>query len=277
MITKAINQILAQTLRRLLRPIVRMALRASVTYRDFSDIAKLAYFDVARDDYGINGRKTNLARVAILTGLSRKECTRLKGLVTTQPEADTGMSPVTRVIAAWHEAAGYQNDQGQPLELRESGPAPSVEDLLRHHGGDIPPGALQTELKRLGAAQVTADGRWQVLKRSFIADGFTEQHIRIIGNLLTDLGNTIVYNLDNDSAEHARIARYVVADAVSPAQARAFQNLATEKGQQLLQELDQWLTSNEHSIELDKTPGDAKRVGMGVYFFEELSNPGEKR
>jgi hypothetical protein len=275
MFTEAVKQILAQTLRRLLRPVVRVALRGSVTYRDFAELAKLAYFDVARDDYGLNGRKTNLARVAILTGLSRKECTRLKGAVATAPDTETTMSPVTRVIAAWHEASGYQDDEGEPLQIAENGPAPSLEDLLRHHGGDIPSGALQSELKRLGVAQATADGRWQVLKRSFIADDFTEQHIRIIGNLLTDLGNTIVYNLDNESEEDARIARYVVADKVTPSQARAFQLLATEKGQQLLQELDQWLTKHEHSFEPETASSDTKRVGMGVYFFEQSSDSGE--
>jgi len=271
----SIKDYLAETLRRLLRPVVRIALRGELTYQDFSELAKRAYFDVARDDYGIDGRKTNLARVAILTGLSRKECTKLKALVAKQSESNHVMSPITRVITAWHEDEGYQDSAGRPLPLPEDGEAPSVADLMRRHGGDIPRLAIQSELKRLGAAQVTNDGTWEVLKRSFIADGFTEERIRIIGNLLTDLGNTIVYNLDEANSDNSRMARYVVADAVAPADAIEFQSLAADKGQKLLQNLDQWLNDDARSNSHDNPPDNAQRVGLGIYLFQESTPFGD--
>lgn len=275
MINSTIKDYLAQTLRRLLRPIVRIALRGELTHREFSDIAKRAYFDVARDDYGINGRKTNLARVAILTGLSRKECTRLKGIVAQQPESEHLMSPITRVITGWHEDEDYQDEAGLPLAIPEEGDAPSIADLIRRHGGDIPRRALQTELKRLGMADANADGIWVVQKRSFIADGFTEERIRILGNLLTDLGNTIVYNLDENRAENSRMARYVVADAIAPADAAEFQALATDQAQLLLQKLDHWLNTGSRLTATELPPSNAQRVGLGVYLFQESTVSGE--
>lgn len=275
MINSIIKDYLAQTLRRLLRPVIRIALRGELTYREFSELAKLAYFDVARDDYGINGRKTNLARVAILTGLSRKECTRLKSVVATQPESEHVMSPITRLVTAWFEDEGYQDAAGIPLSLRPNGAAPSVEDLVRRHGGDIPLRALQSELLRLGMARVAEDGLWHVLKRNFIADGFTEDRLRIIGNLLTDLGNTIVYNLDDHDSADSRMARYVVADAVLPINAEQFHALASDKGQRLLQDLDQWLNAEGRSVDVDAAPKDAQRVGLGIYLFQESTSSGE--
>lgn len=272
MSTSALKSYLSATLRRLLRSVVRIALRGEVTYREFADIAKLAYFDVARDDYGINGRKTNLARVAILTGLSRKECTRLKA-VAAAATMDGGarsavMSPVTRVISGWHETPEYVDAAGRPRTLPRTGPCPSLEDLFRRFAGDIPDGALMHELERVGAVEETGSGEVRVLKRSFVADGFSKERVRIVGNMYSDLGSTIVYNLDEANVDRRRIARYVVADAVAPDVAQAFQALAEERGQALLGDLDGWLSAEGRQAG-PPASADARRVGLGVYFFEE--------
>ena len=61
-----------------LRPIARILLRAGVSYREFSEISKQAFVDVATSDFGIRGRPTNISRVAVMTGLTRKEVKRVR-------------------------------------------------------------------------------------------------------------------------------------------------------------------------------------------------------
>ncbi|MEO1576948.1 MAG: DUF6502 family protein, partial [Pseudomonadota bacterium] len=205
--------------------------------------------------------------------LSRKECTRLKSVadatVETSGNASAAMSPVTRVISGWHETPEYLDASGEPLELPESGDAPSVTDLFRRFGGDIPDGALMTELKRLGAVETTAQGKLRVLKRSFIAEGFSKDRVRILGNMYSDLGSTIVHNLDEQNADDPRIARYVVADGVPPDVAREFQALTEERGQSVLRELDRWLSADGRQGAAGPADKHARRVGLGIYFFEE--------
>jgi len=272
--TDALKKLLSATLRRVLQPVVRIALRGELTYREFSDIAKRAYFDVARDDFGINGRKTNLARVAILTGLSRKECSRLKSLPPDLATRAQGMSPAARVITAWHEDATFTDANGKPCELPMDGLPCSVNELFRQHGGDIPPGALLTELKRIGAIEQTTNKLWRVLKRSFIAEGFDRDKIRILGNQLTDLGSTIVHNVEARNAQDPRMQRYVLADALSPEDAAEFQQLATRKGQALLEELDAWLAARA-SPDTERSK-DTQRAGVGIYFFQDSTPSGER-
>ena len=75
--------------RHALRPIVRVLLRNGVTWSEFADLGKELFVDVARSDYGIQGRPTNTARVALMTGLSRREVTRVKGaLAGEQPRGE---------------------------------------------------------------------------------------------------------------------------------------------------------------------------------------------
>ena len=63
-----IKENVIKSCRYLLLPVVRFLLRHGVTWSEFRDLSKDAYVHVARSDYGIQGRPTNNARTAILTG-----------------------------------------------------------------------------------------------------------------------------------------------------------------------------------------------------------------
>ena len=61
-----------------LKPIARILLRYGIGFREFAEVAKSAFVDVATAEYGIRGRPTNISRVAVMTGLTRKEVRRLR-------------------------------------------------------------------------------------------------------------------------------------------------------------------------------------------------------
>jgi hypothetical protein len=50
-----------------LRPIARIFLRFGIGFREFAEISKAAFVDVASTDFGIRGRPTNISRVAVMT------------------------------------------------------------------------------------------------------------------------------------------------------------------------------------------------------------------
>jgi hypothetical protein len=63
---------------RLLRPIVRILIRTNLSFRDFNEVAKLVFVDEASKNYGVRGRPTNISRIALLVGLTRREVSRLR-------------------------------------------------------------------------------------------------------------------------------------------------------------------------------------------------------
>ena len=73
---KHLQALSAATLR-LLRPLVRILLRNNVSHRTFAELAKLVYAEVANAEFGIPGKKQTISRIAILSGLTRKEVQRL--------------------------------------------------------------------------------------------------------------------------------------------------------------------------------------------------------
>ena len=64
---------LSPALTKLLPPLVRILLRNGMAARTFHELVKSTYVAVARDEFGIDGRKATISRIAILTGLTRKE------------------------------------------------------------------------------------------------------------------------------------------------------------------------------------------------------------
>ena len=61
-----------------LKPLAKSMLRAGIGYREFSDIAKAAFVLEASEGYGLRGRATNISRVAIMTGIARKEVKKVR-------------------------------------------------------------------------------------------------------------------------------------------------------------------------------------------------------
>lgn len=153
-----------------LRPVARILLRYNIGFREFAEVAKMAFVDVATSDYGIRGRPTNISRVAVMTGLTRKEVRRLRDQLLDTSSISVKSTPLATIIHRWHSEDEFLSPDGSPALLPFSGEEASFSALVRKFGGDIPPGAMRTELKRVGVIEEHDDGSVSVLKRSIRPD-----------------------------------------------------------------------------------------------------------
>src|SRR6266852_1684230 len=72
-----VGRALAAALERVLRPLFRIVLRNHMSFKAFLDIAKHAYVEVAATEFRIPGKKQSISRIALLSGLTRKEVHRV--------------------------------------------------------------------------------------------------------------------------------------------------------------------------------------------------------
>src|SRR5439155_1870725 len=72
-----VGQALAVALERVLRPLFRIVLRNNMSFKASLDIAKHTYVQVAASEFRIPGKKQSVSRIALLSGLTRKEVQRL--------------------------------------------------------------------------------------------------------------------------------------------------------------------------------------------------------
>jgi len=101
-----------------MRPIVRFLLRHGVTWDEFSELTKDMYVDVAIEGYGLQGRPTNNSRVAMMTGLSRREVARIRDRLLDDCDDPAGRrgSRVSQILTGWHVDEEF-TEAGQPKDL----------------------------------------------------------------------------------------------------------------------------------------------------------------
>lgn len=251
----------------LLRPIVRLLLKSGVTWKEFAELSKTAFVEVATAEFGIRGRPTNVSRVAILTGINRHEIARQRELLDSGGgAAPTYAGSATRVLSGWHQDPDYLGRDGTPLEIAPSGPAPSFEDLCARYGGDIPGSALLKELKAVGAVAVNG-GALRAAMRNYIPVKFDGEKVLVGASLLHDHANTVVHDLVRDADSPARMARRAHNARIDARALTEFTTFMEREGQAFLERIDDWLTRHE-------APPDAQdhtlvRVGAGVFQIQD--------
>lgn len=257
----------------LMRPIIRILLKAGVNYKQFAKLTREVYVSVATDDFGISGRKTNTSRVAILTGISRSEVTKIKKKF--EDEGEEIVIPQTvnnagRLLSGWHVNPDYLDEKGKPKVLTVNGTPPNFSTLMNTYGGDIPTTAMLKELNSVNAVEINNDGSLKVLQRYFIPTSFDENRIFNAIDDLVDMSNTAYENLVRDQHEPAYFQRKVTNDYVSELAFSEFQKMVKVKGMKLLEEFDDWLADHEVSPE-DLEKSKQIRIGLGMYFIHDKS------
>lgn len=260
------TQVLAAA-RQWLRPLVHVLLRSGVTWKDFAELARTSYVDVATQRFGKRGRPTNVSRTAVLTGLTRREVRRQRARLAASPETWTGhVTKGSLVLSAWHQDPEFLDASGQPARLPVEGEGVSFTALLRRCGaGDVRPSTLLKELLAAQSVRQAPDGRLEPLKRSYIPHSMDEQLVLLWGKRLTDLARTCGHNLTCSPDGAARFERAAVSDAVEASALPAFRQFLEREGQAFLERVDAWLTEHQARDQRPDTVRAAIRLGAGLY------------
>ena len=261
-----INSTLRSSCRALLRPIASVVLKCGMTWREFSELSKSVFVSVASDEFGIRGRPTNVSRMSILTGISRKEVKRQRELLA---EPATSASPkttdATRLLSGWHQDPTYIGGDGDPLALRPEGNSPSFESLFHSYGGDTPMQTLLRELLNAGSVEKDNQGHYVAKRRYHMPVEMDPGSIRFFGTNLFDHANTLNNNVTGDT-DKRRLEGFAVDDRIHPDAVADFSAYLDERGQQFLEEIDDWLS--RHRLDPDDSNTTPVRLGLGVYAIE---------
>ena len=254
---------------RLLRPLVRILLRNGVSYHTFSDLAKWVFIDVASKEFGIRGRKQSTSRVSVITGLSRKEVTRVQQLPRPDDSASTEKyNRAARVITAWRREREFVDAEGEPAPLPMSGSGATFSELVKRYSGDVPVRAILDELIRIGAMERLEDGRLRLLAQAYVPESSKADKLHILGTDVGLLISTVGHNLKPDPTGplfQRKVAYDNLPDEILP----AFRKLSAKRAQNLLEKLDQWLAQRDRDITPTVKGNGRNRAGLGVYYFEE--------
>lgn len=251
-------------LNKLLRPLVRLLLRNGLTYAEFSDIAKKAYVDVATNDFSVPGRKQSQTRVSLLTGLHRHEVAKI---LKSDALLDTHSSRhhrAARIISAWQTDPRFSTD-GLASELTIEG---EFSVLVAEYGADVTTRAVLDELVRVGAVAVKEDRKVELLVSAFTPTKSDEDLTHILGDSVSDLLGTLDHNLASVPAER-RLQMSVVYSNLPNECLRNVELVSRDKAMLFLDELNQFIATQDRDSNPKVTGTGRNRAGIGLYYFQK--------
>lgn len=266
----SVKQALLAAFRVLMGPLVRILLRQGISYAEFSEVAKAVYVEVALKDFKVSGRKATRTRIAVMTGLTRKEVKRvIDEAVKERFELKTSFNRLGRVLVGWHTDADFTGPYGMPLELQyETGNPnePTFSVLVKRHSGDMSPRSILDELVRVGAIRETEIGWFRVMRREYIPEAQGAHTFERTGVVVRNFVNTVEFNMTKLAPGKGRFERHVTADdGIRREDLPKFDHYLRERCQVLLEEIDNWLAGLPKPD--PKKGDDVIHTGIGIYHY----------
>lgn len=269
-------QALTAGLRRLLRPLVRLMVARGITYPYLADLLKGLFVEVADADFRIDGKPPTDSRVSLLSGVHRKDVSRLRAL----DPARSLPAPVpltAQVFARWVGDAAWRNRRGQPLplpRLASDGGERSFEALVAGISTDIRPRVLLDEWLDRGLVVLDSQDRVCLQPQSLVPSAGDDEKLHYFVHQLHDHAAAATHNLLGGTPHFDRC---VHADGLTPADVQVLRELAQAQGMQAL------LVLNDEVQRLQAAhgsgaPAGSERFTLGIYFFTEpvADEPGGK-
>jgi hypothetical protein len=264
MASEATRSRILDALGHLLEPVILLLLKSGITWREFSDLAKAKFVQVATDEFGIRGRPTNASRVSILTGLDRRDVRKLRLALEHRRPVDPGfMSKPSQVLDGWFHDPEFLAGSGRARDLQIEGESGSFTALVRRYAPGIPPVAMIKALKAAGAIAEIGETKLRALKRAYVPRELDADHIRLWGSVLKDIGTTWEHNLTRTSEQRSRFERRAINLKVDRKAIPEFQSFLEKEGMAFLERVDDWLSAHE------VRDGDGARLGAGLYYIQD--------
>jgi hypothetical protein len=257
-----------------LRPLARILLRAGINYRQFAEAAKHAFLEEAASERDARGRSANVSRIAVRTGLSRKEVARIRDKRPQQLAAASDLvgevrnaSHAARTLQLWYSDARFVDSSGAPRELPFSGDDASFTAVIRAVGGDVPAGAVRAELLAAGAVVELAAGSLKLVKRYFVPGNVDEDLVIGLTQIVHPVLEGLARNTGREKLEPF-IQRLAYSDRLVPSAVPLFRQIARERATDFVDSVDDWLISNE--VKPGTLAAQSLRVGVGVFYYEGI-------
>ncbi len=264
---------LTQLLLRIFKPLVRILLRHGVSYKASAEVLKWCYVDVAHKEFGINNKKANKSRVAVITGLTWIDVKNLidndVALMDVKPEE---FHRASRVLSGWISDKDYQENgkpKNLPIYAKNSREGVSFESLVDKYSGGATIRAILDDLLEHKAIEKVNTDNVSLIRSHYISSSSKSEKfaIDIMAESVSDVINTINHNIqaNEDDLYMQRIVQQIDLPAKHLPLVKTF---IRERSQKLVDEVDSFITVLSQQ---DRNNKDEKidRLGLGLYYFQE--------
>ncbi|MGE5650541.1 MAG: DUF6502 family protein [Bacillota bacterium] len=261
----------AEAVARVLQPLARLMIDHGVQLPSMVELLKKALVDEAVGAYGLADKGSSDARIAILTGVHRKDVKRLRDAPAAADPAPPMVPVAASVVARWiSEPRFLTADQtARPLARtpkRSNAGEPDFSTLVAEVTRDVGARAVLDELERLGVVELSEDGYVHLKSTSFVPNkGLSESFHFLAANVRDHLA-TAVHNLAPGRRDPLMLEQSAFLENLPPVEAEQLQQLARRLWSAALQQFLQMASAAKQRSA--GSAGPKHRIRFGVYFHD---------
>lgn len=264
-------------LNRVLRPLVRLAIKCGVTFPTLVDLLRQLYVNVAEHEFGLPDKQQTDSRVSLLTGVHRKEVSRLRGAGAPVRVVPESVSRTSAIVARWLADPLFVDAKGIPLPLLRTGEAgeASFASLVESVTRDLRPRAVLDDWLDRKLVEIDEKDRIVLLESAMVPRGDGEVRLYYFARNLGDHASAAAENVLADAPPF--LERAVHYDGLSAELAKSLEAYSREVAVETLLRLNKYANQ---AVQND--PGGTSRWNFGVYILtsdgtspvaEELPQP----
>jgi len=259
----------------LIRPLMRVAFEYGISASDIAGTVRRTYVQALEAKLVEQNRPPTDARLAAVSGLPKSDVSALRDSLRSGSHSLRGgvsLDQLTTLLTVWHTHANFSGAYGLAMDVDvvpvPGSPRHNFKELVDAACPGADAEALLDELIAARCVEVVDGSTARCLSRTYVPSPADVTRIARMGRFLGAVSTSLSHNLMRSDDEPAYFERTVVSDdALSSSGRDKFLILASERGQELLTELDTFLTQ----IAMPDKSASGKRYGVGIYFFEDDS------
>lgn len=255
-----------------LKPLVRILIRRGVAIGMFVEWLKWVYVEVAKEEKEIKNLKQPNTRIAVLTGLTRKEVKRIQENSEIENiSLAEKKNRSLRVLAGWQNDKLFCDDKNKAKDLNYDEGESSFTVLVNKYSGDMKVAAFYQELLRTGSIEKLKNGKVRFLNSGYTPIDEVEK-LKIIGEDVPQLIKTIEYNIENNY-QNSLYQKKVSYDNIPEEVIPEIKRFINKNSHELILKVNDFLKQYDRDANDTVKGSGRKKLGLGVFYFEE--NAGE--
>jgi hypothetical protein len=182
------------------------------------------------------------------------------------------------IVALWGHDARFLDSAGRPRPLSLEGKN-GLGALIRTVNPECDPVAAIGVLTRFGNIRRVRNGKYRLIRPLFLTSTSKTMAFEPMAYFLSDASSTLARILRRTSRTRSPelFWRKVECSGLSATNARRFVAFVSERGQEFLQEIDDWLEARAAKGGRRRSARNPRRVGLGLFSIDsksDLARPG---
>lgn len=267
MTVPTLKHVYLSALSTLLRPVLRACLKNTIKLGEITEIVKQTLVQLGAEELVKSGEIPNATRLTVMTGVHRKDCTRILGMEREALPEDSSM--LSRVVGLWQGSQRFTTSAGKPRVLTFEGKDNEFSKLVSIVSRELNPGPILKELKRTGMVEESARGI-ALVSPVYIPKGNVQEALTLLASDEADLFAAVENNI---SSSRRRTFLHIKTefDGVPTPLLEEVNKKLLKDGSLFHEDIERYLSENDKDVngELEALPGRNRVAFISFVRIEE--------